>query len=105
MKKLSSIICTALLCVSALPALAAATADDHAERGGGKHRSPPAEAIEACKGLSAKDICQFNGRNNELVSGVCDTPRTSKTDEAATLMCRPNRDSRDKPPADDAPSN
>lgn len=103
MKKLASIICTALLCVSALPALANTESGDHQKHGKGRHHTPPAEAIAACKGLSAKDICQFNGRDNNLVAGVCVTPRARKADpdhsdnadkvnETATLVCRPKRD-------------
>lgn len=105
MKKLSSIICTALFCVSALPALAASSSDDRPPREGGRHHTPPAEAIAACKGLSAQDICQFNGRDNELVAGVCDTPRAAKSDAEATLICRPNRAAKNKPEAEEQPSN
>lgn len=97
MKKLSSIICAALLCASAFPALAAPGADDHTEHGKGRHHTPPAEAIEACKGLSAQDVCQFNGRDNSLVSGICDTPRSATAEDTSSLTCRPKRDGKDKP--------
>lgn len=103
MQKFLSIISTALFCVSALPALAASSSDDH-HREGARHHRPPEEAIAACKGLSAKDICQFNGRNNELVSGVCDTRRAAKTDETSSLVCRPKRDDKDRPATEDKPN-
>lgn len=103
MKKIVSIIGAALLCVSALPAVAGSNSDDHA-RDGIRHHAPPAEAIEACKGLSAQDSCQFNGRNNELVSGVCDTPRVTKADDTNSLICRPKRESKDKPAAESTPN-
>jgi len=104
MKNLSSFICAAILCASAIPALAASSEDS--QQHSGKRHMPPPEAIEACKGLSEKDTCQFNGRNNELVSGVCNTPRhaTENSSETATLVCHPKRGDRDMAPPEDKAS-
>ena len=104
MKKLSSFICAAILCASAIPALAASSEDN--QQHSGKRHMPPPEAIEACKGLSEKDTCQFNGRNNELMSGVCDTPRhaAENSNESPTLVCRPKRGNHDKTPPEDKSS-
>lgn len=102
MKKLSSFICAAILCASAIPTFAASSEGD--QQHSGKRHTPPPEAVEACKGLSENDTCQFNGRNNELVSGVCGAPRRAaeNSNETSTLACRPKRGDRELPPEDGA---
>ena len=52
------------------------------------HRGPPEEALLACKGLTANDVCSFAGRNDELIHGVCSTP-PNPVDEV-TLACKPD---------------
>lgn len=61
---------------------------------------PPQEAIEACESLSEGDSCSFEGRHQELVTGMC---VTLKEDEAL-LACKPERggpeyEERREPPA------
>lgn len=103
MKKLSSLIFSALLCTTALPAFADASTDSQPQPEHKRH-APPPEAIEACKGLTEQDICQFNGRNNDLVSGICTTSRKAKTDETATLTCRAKHRNHDKSSSQDKPN-
>ena len=86
MKKLSSYICSALLCASILPAFAeSSAASEHPSKR--MRHAPPAEAIAACKGLTEKTTCQFTNRKDEIIAGVCRTPRHA--DENAELACRP----------------
>lgn len=52
---------------------------------GGKPPGPPQEAIAACSGKQAGDVCQFDGRNG-TVSGSCMTP---PEDSSAPAACAP----------------
>lgn len=62
---------------------------------------PPAEAIAACKGKASGASCSFTGRQNETVSGSCDSPpgpppgssnssSSSSSSTASVLACRPS---------------
>ena len=112
MKKLLSFMCAALLCASTLPVLAASSSDNNHPPQGKRH-APPPEALEACKGLTENTTCQFNGRDNELVSGVCSSrPKklstnatSSDSDGTAVLACHPKRGPRDDHPAKDDATN
>lgn len=66
-----------------------------------KPHAPPQVAVDACKGLAEKDTCQFNGRNDELVTGVCTLPPPNA--EATTLSCRPNHRLKDSSTAPELP--
>jgi len=39
--------------------------------GGGKHKGPPQEAIDACEGMSEGDAVQFPTPRGDTVSGIC----------------------------------
>lgn len=51
----------------------------------GPKKRPPKEAIEACSSKASNDTCQFNGKNNEAVSGTCFSPSADKP-----LACKPS---------------
>lgn len=48
-------------------------------------RHVPAEALAACAGKAAADVCTFNHRERTL-TGACQ----ARPDDAAALVCRPN---------------
>lgn len=50
----------------------------------GQRRGPPPGAIEACKGKSAGDKCNFRCRRGSAVSGTCGYRRAT-----GNLVCRP----------------
>lgn len=85
MSKSLSRLLAAMTCAASLSVYAT---DDSDSRRPLQGKVPPPAAIDACKGLAEKDTCQFNGRDNELVSGVCSLPPPNA--EAGTLSCRPN---------------
>lgn len=72
--------------------LFAADGDEPAHRHG-RHK-PPQEAFDACANLTENASCQFVGRNNETVEGVCSLP--PKKAEDAALSCRPNLPPKDR---------
>ena len=101
MSKSLSRLLAAMTCAASLSVYAADDADSH--RGPqGKHRAPPQVAIDACKGLAEKDTCQFNGRDNEVVAGVCSLP--PPTAETTALSCRPNHRPKDSSEAPALPN-
>lgn len=102
MKNLSSFIVAGFFCLSTLPALAGATEGDHHDSHKHKKHMPPQAAIEACKGLTENTTCQFNGRDSQLVSGICVTK--GHHDKEQVLACRPERNNRDLPPANNEPT-
>jgi hypothetical protein len=51
--------------------------------GSGAPRTPPAEALAACKGMTSGQACSFSGQRG-TVSGSCFTPKDDKP-----LACRP----------------
>lgn len=62
---------------------------------------PPPEAVAACKGKASGASCSFSGRQNETVSGTCDSPsgpppgssntsNSSSSSTASVLACRPS---------------
>jgi hypothetical protein len=53
------------------------------------HFGPPQEALLACDGLTANDVCTFAGRNDEMIHGVCSLP--PHEDEDAALACKPDK--------------
>ena len=59
----------------------------------GKHHKLPQAALDACKDQAEKATCQFTGRDNETVTGVCTTPRHK--DSEASLICRPEHRDRE----------
>lgn len=75
----------AMTCAASLNVYAT---DESAQEPVGKrpHR-PPQVALDACKNSTESATCQFTGRNNETVSGMCVVPRYS--DDKSTLVCRP----------------
>ncbi|HWV15639.1 MAG TPA: hypothetical protein VN030_09400 [Cellvibrio sp.] len=102
MKKIPSLLLTSFIAIATLPAFAAST--DASEQGHkGRSHMPPQVAVDACKGLNENDACQFSGRNSELVSGVCDTPRGNK--DSASLVCRPDRHTKDTSAKEEKTSN
>lgn len=62
---------------------------------------PPAEAVAACKGKTSGASCSFTGRQNETLSGTCDSPpegppgsnSSSTSSTTGVLACRPARPS------------
>lgn len=74
-----------------------------ADGGGAPPRGgPPAEAVAACKGKTSGASCSFTGRQNETLSGTCDSPpegppgssnTNSSSSSSGTLACRPARPS------------
>ena len=56
---------------------------------------PPAEAIAACDEKIVSDVCEFKGRRNELIQGVC-TASPDKQHSSTIIACRP--DVNDFPP-------
>jgi hypothetical protein len=63
--------------------------------GGDRPPGPPPESIDACADLVEDDICSFEGRDQEVVTGTCMAgPR-----EDLPLACRPD-DRRGPPPRD-----
>jgi len=58
-----------------------------------KHK-PPQVAFDACKGLTENATCQFSGRNNDIVTGVCSLPPPDSGD--TNLVCRPNHPPKDR---------
>ena len=99
MSKSLSRLLAAMTCAASLSVYAADDADSRRPIQG-KHHAPPQVAIDACKDLAEKDTCQFNGRENEVVAGVCSLPPPNA--EATALACHPNhhpKDSSEAPPA------
>ena len=47
-----------------------------AERPEGEHRSPPAEALEACTTQIEGADCAFDGRRNDRLRGTCRVVRS-----------------------------
>src|SRR3954471_3673196 len=86
---------TAMTCAASLSVYAAYAADESDTRRPpqGKPHAPPQAAIDACKGLTEKTTCQFNGRNNEAVNGTCALPPPNA--ESTELSCRPERRGKD----------
>lgn len=60
-----------------------ALANDNQQR-----RGPPPEAFTACEGKSSGDNAEFEGRNGESITGICEEDRDG------TLVLRP-----DNPPS------
>lgn len=85
-KSLSRLLAT-MTCAASLSVYATENTDSRRPLQGKPH-TPPQVAIDACKGLAEKDTCQFNGRDNEVVAGVCSLPPPDS--ETITLSCRPN---------------
>jgi len=62
---------------------------------------PPAESVAACKGKTSGASCSFTGRQNETLSGTCDSPpdgppgnsSSSSSGTSTVLACRPARPS------------
>lgn len=92
MSKSLSRLLAAMTCAASLSVYAADDSDSRRPIQG-KHHAPPQVAIDACKGLAEKDTCQFNGRDNEVVAGVCSLPPPNT--EATSLSCRPNHRPKD----------
>ncbi|MGB5444984.1 MAG: hypothetical protein WBM99_05680 [Psychromonas sp.] len=42
------------------------------QQGSSDRQGPPPEAITACEGKSAGDSAEFEGRNGESITGVCE---------------------------------
>lgn len=56
-------------------------------QGGGKdRRGPPPEAIAACDGLAVGSSCEFTGRRDDLVSGICASPPS----DDSVVACKPD---------------
>ena len=53
---------------------------------GGQGGTPPAVALDACKGHTVNSSCSFTGREGATISGVCNTPP-----ETSVLACMPTR--------------
>jgi hypothetical protein len=90
--KLSHLVCiTTLFMVSGLAS---------AQKQGGEHRQPPAEALAACKALTSGAACSFTGPRRS-VTGSCFAP------EGKPLACRPKDGERQrgKPDSSPAPKN
>ena len=64
-----------------------ALADD-AKKGPSGRKGPPPEAIEACADKSEGDSAEFEGRNGESITGICEEMKGG-------LVLRP-----DNPPSD-----
>lgn len=83
-KLLVSLGTTSLLLLGAAPVLAAGEpAPPGAANGGGARKGPPAEAMAACKGLSAGQACNFKGPRGEQ-RGSCWAPADKP------LACKPS---------------
>ncbi|MFK8043798.1 hypothetical protein [Congregibacter sp.] len=78
------VIATSAIALASLSVNVAAQEDDGENRGQGKRRGPPPEALEACANLSEGDACAFTGRRGDM-SGVCFAPPK----EDAALACAP----------------
>lgn len=66
-----------------------------ANPGGDRPPGPPPEAIEACETLQVDDVCSFEGRDDELLTGTCmEGPRSD-----LPLACAPEGH-RGPPPRD-----
>jgi hypothetical protein len=87
MSKSLSRLLAAMTCAASLSVYAAEDSDSRRPPQGKPH-APSQVAIDACKGLAEKDSCQFNGRDNETVDGVCAMPPPNG--ETTALSCRPN---------------
>ncbi len=85
MSKSLSRLLAAMTCAASLSVYATDASDSRRPLQG---KAPPQVAIDACKGLAEKDTCKFNGRDNEIVAGVCSLPPPNV--EATGLSCRPN---------------
>jgi len=92
MSKSLSRLLAAMTCAASLSVYAADDSDSRRPLQG-KHHAPPQAAVDACKGLAEKDSCQFSGRDNETVAGVCSLPPPDA--DATTLSCRPNHKPKD----------
>lgn len=62
------------------------SAEEGQKRG---HRGPPVEAIEACASASLDQVCEFLGRRDESISGICVALLQGDED---TLACKPTGD-------------
>lgn len=100
MSKSLSRLLAAMTCAASLSVYATDESDSRKPLQG-KH-TPPQAALDACKGLAEKDRCQFNGRNNEIVAGVCALPPPNA--ESITLSCRPDRHPKDSSSAPPLPN-
>ncbi|MCC6373309.1 MAG: hypothetical protein IT465_00635 [Moraxellaceae bacterium] len=70
--------------LTALGLLISVSACASAEQGGDKQkRMPPPEALSACKSFKSGDACQFTGRRNDTVKGICFAPTEGQ------LACKP----------------
>lgn len=101
MSKSLSRLLAAMTCAASLSVYAADESDSRKPLQGKPH-APPQVAIDACKGLAEKDSCQFNGRNNEMVAGVCALPPPDAA--TTTLTCRPNHRPKDSASAPQLPN-
>ncbi len=94
MSKSLSRLLAAMTCAASLSVYAA---DDNDSRKPLQGKAPPQAAIDACKGLTEKDSCQFTARDNQEIDGVCSLP--PKNSEVSTLACRPNQHLKELPRA------
>ena len=92
MSKSLSRLLAAMTCAASLSVYATEDTDSRKSHQNKPH-TPPQVALDACKGLTAKDTCQFNGRNNEMITGVCSLPPPNA--ESTALSCRPNHRPKD----------
>lgn len=53
-----------------------------------EHRTPPAEALQACSAAEVSEACSFEGREGENVEGTCQTL------EGEQLACKPTNQRR-----------
>ncbi|RYY73205.1 MAG: hypothetical protein EOO52_19140 [Gammaproteobacteria bacterium] len=80
----------AMTCAASLSVYAAYETDARKPPQG---KAPPQAAIDACKGLTEKDSCQFTEPDNPEVAGTCFlAPQHS---EMTVLACRPNQHPKD----------
>ncbi|WOJ97042.1 hypothetical protein R0137_00370 [Congregibacter brevis] len=78
------IIATSVIALAGISVNVAAQEDDSENRGQGKRRGPPPEALEACANLSEGEACAFTGRRGDM-TGICFAPPK----EDAALACAP----------------
>lgn len=60
---------------------------------------PPAEAIAACDDQLVNNSCEFKGRRNELISGIC-IALADRKNSSTILACRPDIEDMQPPPED-----
>ncbi len=66
----------------------AAPGQDGGPPHGAHHHGPPPEAIDACKGKTDGDMCNFTSPRGDKITGTCHNPPPDAPSDAA-IACMP----------------